>query len=152
MRRLDLLTAILAAPLALAAATGVTALGPANFVGLRAGKWKTAKPRIVDALTYGLREGREYGTSNVASLRRAIDDLSMTGGTILIPAGRYEIAVPISLKVRTDERCGNSIAIVGKGRTVLVTRGDSVFAVVRTDSAQLSRITFRDLELHGNLG
>jgi hypothetical protein len=115
MRRLDLLTAILAAPLALAAATSITGLDPASIVSLRTGKLKTARPRIVDALTYGLQEGRECSASNVASLQRAIDDVSLTGGTILIPAGRYEIAAPISFKVRTDECCGNGIAIVGKG-------------------------------------
>jgi hypothetical protein len=152
MRRLDLLTAILGGPLALAAATSISALDAANIVGARTEKLKTAKLRIVDALTYGLREGDECGASNVTSLQRAIDDVSLTGGTILIPAGRYEIAAPINLEVRTDEHCGNSIAIVGRGRAVLATRADSVFTMVHADSAQLSQITIRDLELHGNLG
>jgi hypothetical protein len=151
MRRLDLLSAILASPLALAAATSTTALDPTNVVSLTTGKLETAKPRKVDALTYGLREGRGRGARNTASLQRAIDDVSLTGGMVLIPAGRYEIAAPISLKVRTDEGCGNSIAIVGKGRAVLVTQADSVFAMLDADGAQLSRIMIRDLELHGNL-
>lgn len=151
MKRLDLLTAILAGPLVLAAAKSITALDPGNVLSLKTGKLKTPKPRIVNALTYGLREGRGRGANNATSLQRAIDDVSLTGGTILIPEGRYDIAAPISLKVRTDERPAKSIAIVGKGRAVLVTRADSVFTIVHSDGAQLGRITIRDMELHGNL-
>jgi hypothetical protein len=69
----------------------------------------------------------------------------------MIRAGRYEIAVPISLKVRADERRANSITIAGKGRAVLVTRADSVFAIIHSDGAQLGRVTIRNLELQGNL-
>ncbi len=151
MRRLDLLTAMLAAPLALAGGKSFTALVPAGIVGLRTGKLKTAGPRIVDARTYGLRAGSGRGVNNAMSLQRAIDDVSLTGGTILICAGRYEIAVPISLKVRPDERCTNSITIAGSGRAALVSRADSVFAIIHSDGAQLGRVTIRNLEIQGNL-
>lgn len=115
--------------------------------------WIAAQKATVEATVayHGLREGRGRGANNATSLQRAIDDVSLTGGTILIPEGRYDIAAPISLKVRTDEPPAKSIAIAGKGRAVLVTRADSVFTIVHSDGAQLGRITIRDLELQGNL-
>ena len=84
-------------------------------------------------------------------MQRAVDDVALVGGTILIPTGRYEVASPISLTVSSGQRFMKEIAIVGDEGAVLVTHGDGVFATTYSDDAQLGRVEFRNLVLQGNL-
>lgn len=152
MRRLDLLATMLTVPLALLAGKSVSASEFEDFDSLPSGTLRNVRPRFVNALDYGLRAGDGHGEHNTVALQRAVDDVALAGGTILIPTGRYEIASPISLAVSAGERCTKGIAIVGGEGSVLVTRGDTVFATTYSDDAQLGRVEIRDLTLQGNFG
>jgi len=44
------------------------------------------RARFVSALDYGLRAGGGHGEHNAVALQRAVNDLAVAGGTILIPA------------------------------------------------------------------
>jgi hypothetical protein len=148
MRRLDLLAAILTIPLALVARKSVSASGSDS---LRNGTLQV-DAGLVNAVDYGLRASGGHGEHNAVALQRAVDDAALTGRTILIPGGRYEIASPISLVVSTRERSTMAIAIVGDEDAALVTRGDTVFAISYSDDAQLGRVEIRHLRLQGNFG
>jgi hypothetical protein len=107
---------------------------------------------LVNALDYGLRAGDGHGDHNAVALQHAVDDLALSGGMIMIPTGRYEIASPISIAVNTNKRCTKGIAIVGGECAVLVARGDTVFATTDSDDAQVGRVEIRGLHLQGNFG
>ncbi len=146
MRRLDLLAAILTVPLAVLARKNASA---SDLDGLGSRTLQNAMASV-NALDYGLRAGDGDGEHNAVALQRAVDDVALTGGTIIIPTGRYEIATPISLVVGTGERCAKAIAIVGGDDTALVTQGDAVFTTTYAEDAQLGRIEIRHLHLQGS--
>jgi hypothetical protein len=152
MRRLDLLATMFTVPLGLLAAKSVSASELADFDSLRSGTLRNVGGGLVNALDYGLRAGDGHGDHNAIALQRAVDDVAVTGGAIMIPTGRYEIASPISLAVNTAKRCRKKIAIVGSEGAVLVAGGDTVFATTDSDDAQVGRVEIRDLHLQGNFG
>jgi polygalacturonase len=112
MRRLDLLATMLTVPFALLA-TKSTAASEFEDFGGGSGTLRNVRGGFVNALDYGLRAGGGHGEHNAVALQRAVDDVALVGGTILIPTGRYEIASPIGLTVSSGERCTKEIAIVG---------------------------------------
>jgi hypothetical protein len=152
MRRSDLLATMFTVPLALLAAKSISASELADFDSLRSGTLRNVGGGLVNALDYGLRPGDGHGDHNAVALQRAVDDVGLGGGMIMIPTGRYEIASPISLAVNTGKRCTKGIAIVGGECAVLVSRGDTVFAITDSDDAQVARVEIRDLHLQSNFG
>ena len=150
MRRLDLLATMLTVPFALLATKTSSASAFEDF-GSRSGTLRNVSAGFVNALDYGLRAGGGHGEHNAVALQRAVDDVALVGGTLLIPTGRYEIASPISLTVSSGEWCTKGIAVVGGEGAVLVTHGDTIFATTYSDDAQLGRVEIRNLHLQGNL-
>lgn len=68
--------------------------------------------------------------AEVGGLQNALDLLPATGGTVHLPAGRYEIADPVVKQLAE----GQHLHLVGDGRaTVLVNRGE--------DGADMLRLT-----------
>jgi hypothetical protein len=146
-----LLATMLTVPFALLAAKSISA-SEADFDSLRSGTLRNVGGGLVNALDYGLRPGDGHGDRNAVALQRAVDDVGLGGGMVMIPTGRYEIASPISLAVNPGKRCRKKIAIVGGEGTVLVARGDTVFATSDSDDTQVGRVEIRDLHLQGNFG
>lgn len=150
MKRLDVLAAMLTLPFALLGGKNIARVyGDSD--ALRS-ETLPGEAGFVNALAYGLHEGGGHGEQNAAALQRAVDDLALVGGTMLIPTGYYEIASPISLAVTTAARCTKAVIIVGGERAILSTSGDIVFATTISDDARLSRVEIRGLQLQGNLG
>jgi hypothetical protein len=152
MKRLDLLATMLALPFGLLGGKNIAKSRVEKFSNLRSKNLPNVETGFVNAVSCGLRTGSGHGEHNAIVIQRAVDDLALVGGTLLIPTGYYEVASPIRLTVTTAEHPTKRVAIVGGDGAILSTPGDNVFATTTSDDAQLSRVEIRGLQFRGSLG
>lgn len=143
MRRFDLLVSLVGASAALVASKCAA-------FARQPGRLETAYSSVgSNLLECNLRSGRGEGQHNSAVLQRAIDDAALTGGTIRIPRGRFEIAAAVMLVINPDQRPSKSIEIVGDAGAVLLMPGDYAFAVTHSPSAPVGRVQIRNMQFEG---
>lgn len=90
--------------------------------------------------------------SEVGGVQAALDALPEHGGTVYVPAGTWEIDIPLEIALRE----GQHLFLVGEGRASLLVNTDTVGAPLLTIAGAIGqwwpdlKITIRDLTFVGN--